>query len=91
MEFTLRFFANFREIVGQKTIVREYEEVSTIGDVLAELKSEYPDLELYHEDGSLREYITVMRDGKDVVHIDGLDTELEGGETLSLFPPVAGG
>jgi molybdopterin synthase sulfur carrier subunit len=91
MEFTLRFFANFREIVGQKTIVREYEEVSTIGDVLAELKSEYPDLELYDEDGSLREYITVMRDGKDVVHIDGLDTELEGGETLSLFPPVAGG
>ncbi|MEF8977171.1 MAG: ubiquitin-like small modifier protein 1 [Halapricum sp.] len=91
MEFTLRFFANFREIVGQKTIVREYEEVSTIGDVLTELKSEYTDLELYDEDGSLREYITVMRDGKDVVHIDGLDTELEGGETLSLFPPVAGG
>ncbi|QSG14855.1 ubiquitin-like small modifier protein 1 [Halapricum desulfuricans] len=91
MELTLRFFANFREVVGQKTIVRKYEGISTVGDALAELKSEYPTLELYDEDGSLREYITVMRDGKDVIHIEGLETELAGGETLSLFPPVAGG
>lgn len=91
MELTLRFFANFREVVGQKTIVREYEDISTVGGALAELKAEYPALELYDEDGSLREYITVMRDGKNVIHIEGLETELAGGETLSLFPPVAGG
>jgi len=91
MELTLRFFANFREVVGQKTIVREYEDISTVGDALAELKAEFPGLELHDEDGSLREYITVMRDGKNVIHIEGLETELAGGETLSLFPPVAGG
>ncbi|MCU4717296.1 ubiquitin-like small modifier protein 1 [Halapricum hydrolyticum] len=91
MELTLRFFASFREVVGQKTIVREYDDVSTVGDVLEALTAEYPGLELHGEDGSLREYITVMRNGRDVAHIDGLDTELSGGETLSLFPPVAGG
>ena len=91
MKLTLRFFANFREVVGQKTIVREYEDISTVGGALTALKGEYPDLELYDEDGSLREYITVMRDGRDVVHIDGQETVLNGGETLSLFPPVAGG
>jgi len=91
MELTLRFFASFREVVGQKTIVREYDGVSTVGGVLESLTQEYPELKLYDEDGSLREYITIMRNGRDVIHIDGLDTELEGGETLSLFPPVAGG
>jgi molybdopterin synthase sulfur carrier subunit len=91
MEYTMRFFANFREVVGQKTLVREYQDVSTVGDLLDEVKAEYPDLELYDEEGSLREYITVMRDGRDVLHVDGLETELEGEETISLFPPVAGG
>jgi molybdopterin synthase sulfur carrier subunit len=91
MELTLRFFANFREVVGQKTIVREYEDVSTVDDVLQALKEEYPDLELYDEDGSLRQYISVMRNGRDVIHVDGLETTLEDGTTVSLFPPVAGG
>ena len=91
MKLTLRFFASFREVVGRKTLVQEYEDVSTVGDVIEMLTAAYPDLDLYDEDGSLREYVTVMRDGRDVIHIDGLDTGLEGGETLSLFPPVAGG
>ncbi|WP_229115510.1 ubiquitin-like small modifier protein 1 [Halapricum desulfuricans] len=90
MEITLRFFASFREAVGQKTLVREYDDVATVGDVLEALAAEYSDLVLY-DDGTLREYVTVMRDGRDVTHIDGPDTELTGGETLSLFPPVAGG
>jgi len=91
MELTMRFFANYREAVGQKTLVREYEDVATVGDALRELVAEYPDIDVFEADGSLREYVTVMRDGRDVAHVDGLETELTGGETLSVFPPVAGG
>jgi molybdopterin synthase sulfur carrier subunit len=91
MELTLRFFADFREVVGEKTIVREYDDVSTVGDALAAISEEYPEMELYEADGSVREFITIMRDGRDVVHVDGMATELEGGETLSVFSPVAGG
>ena len=87
----MRFFANYREAVGQKTLVREYEDVATVGDALRELVAEYPDIDVFEADGSLREYVTVMRDGRDVAHVDGLETELTGGETLSVFPPVAGG
>jgi molybdopterin synthase sulfur carrier subunit len=32
-----------------------------------------------------------MKDGKDITHIEGLETEIEDGTTLSVFPPVAGG
>ncbi|MFC7131617.1 MULTISPECIES: ubiquitin-like small modifier protein 1 [Salinibaculum] len=91
MEITMRFFANFREVVGQKTLHREYDDVSTVGDVLRALSEEYPDMELFEDDGSLREYLTIMRDGKDIAHIEGMETELSGGETVSVFPPVAGG
>lgn len=87
----MRFFANYRDAVGQKTVVREYEGVTTVGDVLERLDDEYEGLELFAEDGSLRDYVTIMRDGRDVAHVDGLETTLEGGEVLSVFPPVAGG
>jgi len=91
MELELRFFATFRETVGQKTVTREYEDASTIGDITRTLAEEYPEMELYGEDGSLREFVTILKDGKDVEHIDGLETPLEDGATISVFPPVAGG
>ncbi|QDX39474.1 ubiquitin-like small modifier protein 1 [Salarchaeum sp. JOR-1] len=91
MELMLRFFANFRETVGQKTIRREYADGSTVGDVLRDLSDEHPKMELFDDDGSLREYLTVMKEGRDITYIDGLETELTDGDRVSVFPPVAGG
>ncbi len=91
MEVTLRFFANFRDAVGQKTISREYEDVSTVGDALRAVADEYPELDLFEDEESLREFLTVMKDGRDVAHLDGLETDLDDGDTVSVFPPVAGG
>ncbi|UPW01215.1 MoaD/ThiS family protein [Halorussus gelatinilyticus] len=89
MTLELRFFANFREAVGQKTVEREYPDDATVGEVLADLTDEYG-LDLF-EDGDLRPQMSVMKNGTDVVHIDGVDTPLADGDTLSVFPPVAGG
>jgi molybdopterin synthase sulfur carrier subunit len=33
----------------------------------------------------------VLKSGREVLHLDGMDTELEDGDQLSIFPPVAGG
>lgn len=92
MEIELRTFANFRDAVGQKTVQREYDasSVRTV-DVLSALQEEYPTLELFEDDGTLQEFITVLKNGREITYIDGLDTELEDGDTLSIFPPVAGG
>lgn len=90
MQLSLKFFANFREAVGQKTIDREFSDGVTAGSVLAGLESEFPDLDLL-EDGDLRPQINVLRNGRGVVHMDGVETVLEDGDTLSIFPPVAGG
>lgn len=88
----LRLFANFRHTVGEKTIHRSYEGESVkIGDVLTELSEEYPDLEFFEEDGSPREYISILKNGQDIVHLEGLDTLVGESDRISLFPPVAGG
>ena len=89
----LRFFANFREAVGQKSIEREFEVGSSVGDVLAALESEFADLagDVLDESGGIKPQLSVLKNGREVVHIEGTDTDLADGDTLSVFPPVAGG
>lgn len=93
MDVELRFFANFREAVGQKTLEREYEPEATVGAVLESLEAEFPGLDgsVLDEDGEIQPQLSILKNGRDVVHLDGPDTTLEAGDTLSVFPPVAGG
>ncbi len=92
MNLELRFFATFREAVGQKTIEREYDDGATVGDVLAELEAEFDGLEgQLLEDGAIRPQLSVLKNGRDVTHANGPETDLTGEDTLSVFPPVAGG
>lgn len=92
MELELRFFATFRQAVGQKTLRQEFDgDVVHAGEVLRDIESEYPGVELFEEDGTIRGFITVLKNGREIEYIDGLETELEDGDTLSVFPPVAGG
>lgn len=92
MRLELRFFASFREAVGQKVLEREYEtDAVAVIDVLEELVSDYPDLEIFVGPAELRDFVSVMKNGRDITHLEGLDTRLEDGDKLSVFPPIAGG
>lgn len=92
MNVELRFFATFRETVGRKVVEREFPEGTTIGDVLYELEAEYDGLSgQLIEDGDLRPHINVLKSGREALHLDGMETVLEDGDRLSIFPPVAGG
>ncbi|MFC7202621.1 ubiquitin-like small modifier protein 1 [Haloferax namakaokahaiae] len=92
MELELRFFATFREAVGQKTLTRDVDAGATIGDVLHSLEAEYGGLSgQILENGDLRPHVNVLKNGREVLHLDGLETTLENGDTVSVFPPVAGG
>lgn len=91
MNIELRFFANFREAVGQKEIGWEVDEGATVGSVLHDVESEYPEVDIFDEDGDIREFLSIMKNGRDVTYIEGPDTPLDGDDTVSVFPPVAGG
>ncbi|MES3518335.1 MAG: MoaD/ThiS family protein [Natronomonas sp.] len=90
MQLELRFFASFREAAGSKTVEWETRDGLTIGELMQDLTDEYG-MDLFEEDGEIRDFITVMRNGQDITHIDGLETTLSDGDRISVFPPVAGG
>ncbi len=92
MELELRFFATFREAAGGKTVYREFPDGSTTGDVLRELEAAYEGMNgRLIVDDELAPQINVLKNGREVLHLDGMDTPLEDGDRLSVFPPVAGG
>ncbi|MCL9816494.1 ubiquitin-like small modifier protein 1 [Natronocalculus amylovorans] len=92
MDLTLRFFATFREIAGQKVVEKTYDDDLTIGGLLTALEAEYPEMqEELLIDGDIKPQINVLKNGREVLHMQGIDTQLEDGDTISLFPPVAGG
>lgn len=93
MNLELRSFATFREAIGQKTIEREYEEGATVRDVLADLESEFDELDgqLLDDEGAIQPQLSILKNGRDVTHARGPETPLESGDTVSLFPPIAGG
>jgi len=43
------------------------------------------------EDGAIRPQLSVLKNGRNVVHMSGVETALEAGDVVSVFPPVAGG
>jgi len=93
IELTLRFFATFRAAVGQKEITREFGAGVTVGEVLAAIESEFPEVagDVLDDEGAIKPQLSVLKNGREVLHIDGPATTLEDGDTLAVFPPVAGG
>lgn len=93
LSLELRFFATFRAAVGQKVLERQFEAGTTVGGVLTALESEFPELagDLLDDEGEIKPQLSVLKNGREVVHIDGADTTMGNGDTLSVFPPVAGG
>ncbi|WP_336325368.1 ubiquitin-like small modifier protein 1 [Halovenus sp. HT40] len=91
MNIELRFFANFREAVGQKEIGWAVDDGATVGSVLHDVEAEYPEVDIFDEDGEVREFLSIMKNGRDITYIEGPDTPLDDDDTISVFPPVAGG
>ena len=89
----LRFFATFRAAVGQKILERSFDADATVGDVLAAIESEFPELagDILDDEGGIKPQLSVLKNGREVIHIEGTETVMEDGDTLSVFPPVAGG
>jgi molybdopterin synthase sulfur carrier subunit len=92
MDLTFRFFATFRQAVGSKSIDREFDDDTTVGDALAALENEFSGLEgQLLNDEELQPHINVLKNGREVFHMDREGTEVDDGDTISVFPPVAGG
>jgi molybdopterin synthase sulfur carrier subunit len=87
-----KLFADLAELAGDRTVEVEVAG-DTVGDALDALLDARPALRdrVLTADGDLQDHINLLRNGTNIAHEDGLDTQLEGDDELALFPPVSGG
>lgn len=66
---------------------------STVGEVLKGLDAAHPGFgdRLFDDAGALRRFVNVFVAEEDVRFLQGLDTPVSEGQTVSIVPAVAGG
>ena len=68
-------------------------EGATVGEVLAHVAAQYPDLkhQIYEDDTKLRGFVNVFVDGTNIKKLNGLETPVAAGATVMIVPAIAGG
>lgn len=86
----LKFYATFREEVGQKSLTRELPAKSTLAEAIADLAEDHPSLEskLLTDDGEIATSVRALKNGRERVDAD---TTLEDGDDVSFVNPIHGG
>ena len=66
---------------------------STVGEALKALDAAHPGFggRLFDDAGALRRFVNVFLAEEDVRFLDGLETAVAEGQTISIVPAVAGG
>ena len=91
MSVTVRVPTTLRPLTGGESEVAV--EGDTVGAVLGALDAAHPGFrdKIFDDEGKLRRFVNVFVADDDVRFLDGLDTPVPDGETLSIIPAVAGG
>ena len=91
MSVTIRVPPVFRTMTSGSAQVDV--EGATISEVLSALESQHPGFsdKLFDDSGALVRYVNVFVDDDDVRFMQGLDTPVPDGVTVSIMQAVAGG
>ncbi|HXQ43064.1 MAG TPA: ubiquitin-like small modifier protein 1 [Acidimicrobiales bacterium] len=91
MSVTVRIPAQLRTLTGGEGEVAL--SGSTVGEVLKTLDASHPGFadRLFDDSGALRRFVNIFLADEDVRFLQGLDTSVADGQTLSIVPAVAGG
>lgn len=89
---TVKSFATLREVMDAQ-LRMEVEEGATIRSLFATLSGRYKGLDerLFAGPGTFRDYVNILKNGRNIQFLAALDTPLEDGDTIAMFPPIAGG
>jgi molybdopterin synthase sulfur carrier subunit len=68
-------------------------DAESVGALLRGLIEQHPALgkQIFGEDGKLRSFVNVYVGDEDIRYLQGEDTPLQAGETVSIIPAIAGG
>jgi len=91
MSVTVRIPTQLRELSGGAAEVTA--EGATVADVLKDLEAKHAGFNerLFDDQGELRRFVNVFVDDEDIRFLDGVNTDVADGTTVSIIPAVAGG
>lgn len=89
----VRVFGTLRQFVGAKEIDLDLAPGDTIHHLVAKISVAYPVLEnkIVDGEGKLQGSINILVNGRNIRFLDDLDSVLQAGDELALFPAVGGG
>lgn len=89
---TVKSFATLREVMDTQ-IRMDLPRGATIRSLLTELTGRYEGLndQVFAAPGTLRDFVNILKNGRNVEFLSKLDTPLDDGDLIALFPPAAGG
>ena len=66
---------------------------ATVGDIVGSLETQFPGIKerLCDESGEIRNFVNVYVNGEDVRFLQGLESQTNSGDEISIVPAVAGG
>ena len=91
MSVTIRIPTQLRSLSANAAEVQV--EASTVADALKALENTHPGFaeRLFDETGGLRRFVNVFVADEDIRFLQGVDSPVADGQTLSIVPAVAGG
>ncbi|MBE0556006.1 MAG: MoaD/ThiS family protein [Proteobacteria bacterium] len=93
MKITIRAFATLREVIDARETGLSVPPEETVGGLLENLCEAYPGLRqhLFDSAGRTKPHIIVLKNGRNIASLRQLETPIDEGDVIALFPPVAGG
>ena len=91
MSVNVRIPTQLRSLTGEAAELTV--DPGTVGEVLAGLDVAHPGMgeRLFDTDGTLRRFVNVFVADEDIRFLQGLETPVTSGQTVSIVPAVAGG
>ena len=88
----IEFHAGMRDVFQEKETEIGLGEVSNIREILDILCNTYQRRQrVFNHSGQLRPDVNVLKNGRNIKFLDGIKTEVEEGDVISIFPLIHGG
>jgi molybdopterin synthase sulfur carrier subunit len=93
VRITARFFGQFKQISEEREVEIKVKKGSTVIDFLEKLIKHFPLMKelIFDENEQLHSWISILKNGRNIKALDGINTPLSEGDIVAVFPPVAGG